>query len=137
MFGFCRAFLLKRRLPNLTSCSTRRQYPRWQSSRFACAMSSRQQTTTTYLDSTQSAEIDKQLMSQKYGYTLPQLMELAGLSVALAVAKQYPDVTKEHVTVLCGPGNNGGDGLVSCLILWTESTTVCQGEWLSSNVSHH
>jgi NAD(P)H-hydrate epimerase len=33
-------------------------------------------------------------------------MELAGLSVACAVQKEY-------VLIICGPGNNGGDGLVA------------------------
>lgn len=49
----------------------------------------------------------------EYHFDLLQLMEIAGLSVALAVRKQYPDVTKEKIVILCGPGNNGGDGLVS------------------------
>jgi len=39
-----------------------------------------------------------------------RLMELAGLSVAAAVAKVFP--SKHKVLVIAGPGNNGGDGLV-------------------------
>lgn len=38
-------------------------------------------------------------------------MELAGLSVATAVHEEYPD--RSHVLIVCGPGNNGGDGLVA------------------------
>ena len=41
-------------------------------------------------------------------------MELAGLSCACAVADVYPKDKFGSVLVLCGPGNNGGDGLV-CL----------------------
>ena len=40
-------------------------------------------------------------------------MELAGLSCAHAVAKAFPlERRGQRVMVLCGPGNNGGDGLV-------------------------
>lgn len=38
---------------------------------------------------------------------LYQLMELAGLSVACAIAKVYPPASR--VLIVCGPGNNGGE----------------------------
>ena len=37
-------------------------------------------------------------------------MELAGLSVAQAIQKEFEP---SSVLVVCGPGNNGGDGLVA------------------------
>lgn len=40
-------------------------------------------------------------------------MELAGLSCAQALAKSYPPSTHRRVLVCCGPGNQGGDGLVA------------------------
>lgn len=47
------------------------------------------------------------------GFSVDQLMELAGLSVAHALAAEYPVATHPRVLVLAGPGNNGGDGLVA------------------------
>lgn len=62
-----------------------------------------------------AAEIDQELMGPQVGFTLQQLMELAGFSVAQAVSREFPlgkaNVDK-HVFVIAGPGNNGGDGLV-------------------------
>ena len=62
-----------------------------------------------------ASEIDKELMGPKVGFTLQQLMELAGFSVAQAIQKEYPldqDGKKSSVFIIVGPGNNGGDGLV-------------------------
>ena len=49
-------------------------------------------------------------MSPQLGFSLDQLMELAGLSVATALASEYGPGSR--VLVVAGPGNNGGDGLV-------------------------
>lgn len=40
-------------------------------------------------------------------------MELAGLSCATSLAEQYPRARHPRVLIVCGPGNNGGDGLVA------------------------
>ena len=40
------------------------------------------------------------------------LMESAGQGVAAALRADYPDLSRRGIIVLCGTGNNGGDGLV-------------------------
>ncbi|KAK9460328.1 YjeF N-terminal domain-containing protein [Lipomyces oligophaga] len=65
-----------------------------------------------YLSAKNAALLDAELMSTG-GFSLDQLMELAGLSCAQAVYKSYPPTEKNRVLVLVGPGNNGGDGLVA------------------------
>ncbi|ODV84963.1 hypothetical protein CANARDRAFT_222380 [[Candida] arabinofermentans NRRL YB-2248] len=59
-----------------------------------------------------AALLDQELMST-CGFTIDQLMELAGLSVAQSIYKVYPPSTHTNCLILCGPGNNGGDGLVA------------------------
>lgn len=61
-----------------------------------------------YLNQEEATNIDLELFNE-YKYSVDQLMELAGLSCAHAVAKCYPqnDVSKP-ILVCCGPGNNGG-----------------------------
>uniref|UniRef100_A0A7S4CGZ0 NAD(P)H-hydrate epimerase n=1 Tax=Eutreptiella gymnastica TaxID=73025 RepID=A0A7S4CGZ0_9EUGL len=63
----------------------------------------------TYVNAAQSQAIDDELMGER-GFSIDCLMELAGLSVACAVQKQY---TPCKLCIVCGPGNNGGDGLVA------------------------
>jgi len=46
------------------------------------------------------------------GLTYDQMMENAGKSIATAILEHWPDAGGWDVTILAGPGNNGGDGLV-------------------------
>ncbi|CAK1603889.1 unnamed protein product [Parnassius mnemosyne] len=65
-----------------------------------------------YLTQEEAAALDQDLFNE-YKFSVDQLMELAGLSVAAAVAKTFPISTHNTALVVCGPGNNGGDGLVA------------------------
>ena len=56
-----------------------------------------------------------------------QLMELAGLSCAQTVAKVYPKDRHPRVLVCCGPGNQGGDGLVAARHLGICQMSLSQG----------
>ncbi|KAL4964912.1 NADHX epimerase [Aspergillus stella-maris] len=64
------------------------------------------------ISSKDAASLDEDLMGVG-GFSLDQLMELAGLSVAQAVYRAHPPSKGKDVLVICGPGNNGGDGLVA------------------------
>lgn len=85
---------------------------------------------TGYLDAKSAAALDQELMSEP-GFSLEQLMELAGLSVAEAVytvvqEKKRQTSTKPRILLVCGPGNNGGDGLVAArhLVMFGYECTV-------------
>jgi len=87
---------------------------------------------TGYLNAEDSAALDAELMSVP-GFSLEQLMELAGLAVAEAVYAVVPPLdapidgkARKKVLLVCGPGNNGGDGLVAArhLVLFGYDCTV-------------
>lgn len=60
-----------------------------------------------------AADLDSDLMSESGGFTIDQLMELAGLSVSQAIFAVHPPSLGKRILLACGPGNNGGDGLVA------------------------
>jgi NAD(P)H-hydrate epimerase len=72
-------------------------------------------TAVKYLSQEEAQAVDQELFNE-YQFSVDQLMELAGLSCATAIAKAYPPTSMSKspptVLVICGPGNNGGDGLV-------------------------
>ncbi|PNW80106.1 hypothetical protein CHLRE_08g378200v5 [Chlamydomonas reinhardtii] len=84
------------------------------------------QASIPYLSQKDAIAVDEHLMGPDLGFSVDQLMELAGLSVAAAVQAEYPPEVQttegaprwRRVLVLCGPGNNGGDGLVAARHLY-------------------
>lgn len=52
------------------------------------------------------------------------LMERAGLGVAENIFRYYPLERYKKVLVICGPGNNGGDGMVCARYLWDRGYQV-------------
>src|SRR3982751_6625375 len=54
-------------------------------------------------------EIDR-LTDEKYGVPTRTLMENAGTAVADYILEHYPN--SQSIGVICGKGNNGGDGFV-------------------------
>ncbi|MGI5958701.1 MAG: NAD(P)H-hydrate dehydratase [Massiliimalia sp.] len=69
--------------------------------------------------------------SDALGVSYLELMENAGVGSARRIIQKYP-VLNKSVTILCGSGNNGGDGFVIARKLYEKGANVtvilCQGE---------
>ncbi|KAG2374836.1 hypothetical protein C9374_010413 [Naegleria lovaniensis] len=66
------------------------------------------------LNAEESRLIDVALMGEEYGFSNDQLMEMAGMSVAHSCVQTFPlSQFSPKFLVICGPQNNGGDGLVA------------------------
>lgn len=65
-------------------------------------------------------------LAEKMGVSPIHLMEKAGKQVAAIVSQsvESPDDLKGPIAVLCGPGNNGGDGFVAARYLKEKGFTV-------------
>jgi len=63
------------------------------------------------LNAEQMQRIDKAAIAD---YAIPEmvLMENAGIKTVQAICEEFPNVHRQNVLVVCGPGNNGGDGFV-------------------------
>ncbi len=78
----------------------------------------------------QMAEIDR-LMRDGFGVEPIQLMEVAGHAVAAYARQRFlgGDAYGQRVTILCGSGGNGGDGMVAARFL--QSWGAIAEIWLS------
>jgi NAD(P)H-hydrate epimerase len=56
-------------------------------------------------------EIDR-LSTEKYGIPSLLLMENAGMRVVEVLERRFPKLKEKVIGILCGKGNNGGDGFV-------------------------
>jgi len=63
------------------------------------------------LTAAEMREVDR-LSTERHGVPSLDLMENAGKSVAEFVQSRFSDFAARHIAVLCGKGNNGGDGFV-------------------------
>lgn len=66
------------------------------------------------LTASEMADCDR-MTSERYGVPAQALMQAAGEAVARFAAKRYEN--RRRVLVLCGRGNNGGDGMVAAQAL--------------------
>jgi hydroxyethylthiazole kinase-like uncharacterized protein yjeF len=63
------------------------------------------------LTAAEMREVDR-LSTERAGIPSLELMENAGASVAEFIRGRYPDIARRRIVVICGKGNNGGDGFV-------------------------
>src|SRR4030088_1174121 len=68
------------------------------------------------LTAAQMREADR-LTSERYGISSLQLMENAGAAIAEFLREKFASLAQKKIVVLCGKGNNGGDGLVVARLL--------------------
>lgn len=63
------------------------------------------------LTAAETREVDR-LTTERHGIPSVTLMENAGRRVAEFIRAQFPSFARRKIVVLCGKGNNGGDGFV-------------------------
>jgi hydroxyethylthiazole kinase-like uncharacterized protein yjeF len=68
------------------------------------------------LTAEQMREADR-LTTERYGIASVTLMDRAGTAVADVLREVCPDLDSRKIVILCGKGNNGGDGFVVARIL--------------------
>lgn len=75
------------------------------------------------LNAAQMRDADRQTI-EEIGIPSMVLMENAGRQVVAALEAAYDDLQDRHVAILCGPGNNGGDGFVVARTLYQRGVGV-------------
>ncbi|MDE2484100.1 MAG: NAD(P)H-hydrate dehydratase [candidate division NC10 bacterium] len=71
----------------------------------------------------QMRELDRRA-TEEYGIPSLLLMENAGLQAVLELERAFPRLTQRRVVIVCGKGNNGGDGFVVARHLFDRGIAV-------------
>lgn len=79
-------------------------------------MARRKFTRMRILTAAQMREVDR-LTTERHGIPSLQLMGNAGTGVVTFLQKEFSDLAKRQILILCGKGNNGGDGFVVARLL--------------------
>jgi NAD(P)H-hydrate epimerase len=75
------------------------------------------------LDTAQMREADRRTI-EDVGIPSVVLMENAGRQVVAAIEARFDSLEHWRIAVLCGPGNNGGDGFVAARVLAEQGLSV-------------
>jgi len=68
------------------------------------------------LTAAQMREVDR-LSTERYAIPIAQLMENAGARFVQILLSQVPKIEQRRIAIICGKGNNGGDGFVVARLL--------------------
>jgi len=93
------------------------------------------------LTADQMRRIDQRAMTQ-HGIAPEALMDGAGRAVADALFALYPGLPASHLVILCGKGNNGGDGLAVARHLKQRGAAsrvvlLCEKQAVAGAAAHH
>lgn len=96
---------------------------------------------TKLVDGEQMAEIDRRTI-EEHGIAGSELMERAGRAVVEAVAERWDGLDGLCAVVVCGKGNNGGDGYVIARLLRAHGVAVrlfllAQRADIKGDAAHH
>ena len=75
------------------------------------------------LNSQQMQQCDREAIND-YGISESVLMENAGVQVVESIDEHFGDGVPELIAVMCGKGNNGGDGFVVARHLYAAGSSV-------------
>lgn len=75
------------------------------------------------LTAAQMRQVDEE-STEKYGIPSLTLMENAAVQTVQAIERKYGDARNKRVLIVCGKGNNGGDGATVGRQLWMRGASV-------------